>query len=86
MGRTASFLVNPRACCKTKLITDDDMIPETNRLNISVIGSGQAGLAFTTTSARAGHHVTLYKRADEIGEQFNMMRCILEKEEFNEAI
>ena len=64
MGRTESFLVNPRAFHETKLIIYVDMIPESDRLNIGVIGSGQAGLAFATTTARVGHHVTLYDRAE----------------------
>ena len=80
MGRIASCLVNPRACHETKLIIDEDMVPESDCLNIGVIVSGPAGLAFATTAARVGYRVTLYNRAEEIGGQFNMARRIPGKE------
>ena len=86
VGRTASCLVNPRACHETELIINEDMIPKYDRLNIGVIGSGPASLAFTTTSARVGHRVNLYDRSENIGGQFNMARRIPGNEEFNETI
>ena len=67
MGMTISYLVNHRSCHETELIVDEDMIPESDRLNISVIGSGTDGLAFATTTARVGHQFTQYNRANEIG-------------------
>ena len=59
------------------------MIPESDRLNIGVIGYGPAVLVFATTMARVVHRVTLYDRSKEIEGHFNMARHIPEKEEFN---
>jgi len=55
-------------------------------LNIGVVGSGPAGMAFASTAATIGHHVTLFDKADEIGGQFNMAKRIPGKEEFHETI
>lgn len=86
VGKTASCLVNPLACHETELSIQPDSVPRDKRLNIGVIGSGPAGLAFATTAATIGHHVTLYDEADEIGGQFNMAKRIPGKEEFHETI
>ena len=86
MSTTASCLVNTRAFHETELIIDEDMIPESDRLNIGVIGSGPAGLQFATMAERVGHRVTLYNRSKDIAGQFNMARRIPGKEEFNETI
>lgn len=86
VGKTASCLVNPLACHETELSIDADSVPENERLRIGVIGSGPAGLAFATTAATIGHHVTIYDKASEIGGQFNMAKRIPGKEEFHETI
>ena len=86
IGSTASYLVNPRACHKIDLIIDEDMIPESDWLNIGVICSGRVGLSLTTTAARVGHNVSPYNRAEEIKGQFNMERRIPGKEELNKMI
>jgi 2,4-dienoyl-CoA reductase (NADPH2) len=66
----ASCLVNPRAC----------------RKRVAVVGAGPAGLACATTAAEAGHAVTLFEAADEIGGQFNLAKRIPGKEEFAETL
>lgn len=86
VGRTASCLVNPRACHETELSIEPDSVHEDKRLNIGVIGSGPAGMAFANTAATIGHNVTLFDRADQIGGQFNMAKRIPGKEEFHETI
>lgn len=86
VGKTASCLVNPLACHETELSVTPNSVPEHERKNIGVIGSGPAGLAFATTAATIGHHVTLYDKASEIGGQFNMAKRIPGKEEFHETI
>ena len=86
VGSNVSCLVNPRACHKTELIIDEDMIPKSDRLNIGVICSGRVGLSLTTTAARVGHNVSPYNRAEEIKGQFNMERRIPGKEELNKMI
>ena len=73
-AKTASCLVNPRACHETELIIRE--LPENDRLNISVVGAGPAGCAFAITAAQMGHNVTLYDQADDIGGQFNMAKRI----------
>ena len=80
--KTASCLVNPRACHETELI-----ITQTNKKKtVCVIGAGPAGLAAATTAAQRGHAVTLVDAASEIGGQFNMAKQVPGKEEFNETL
>lgn len=86
VGKTASCLVNPRACHETELAIEEDSVPADRRLRIGVVGSGPAGMAFATTAAAVGHDVVLYDRAEEIGGQFNMAKRIPGKEEFHETI
>ncbi len=85
-AKTASCLVNPLACQETELSIQKDSVPPEERLNISVVGSGPAGLAFATTAATIGHNVTIYDKANTIGGQFNMAKRIPGKEEFHETI
>ncbi len=80
--RTASCLVNPRACHETELLIK----PATTIRSICVIGAGPAGLAAATTAAGRGHAVTLIDSASEIGGQFNMAKKVPGKEEFNETL
>ena len=37
------------------------------KLNIGVVGSGPAGMAFSHTAATIGHNVTLFDKSNEIG-------------------
>ncbi|MEJ8566617.1 NADPH-dependent 2,4-dienoyl-CoA reductase [Elongatibacter sediminis] len=80
--RTASCLVNPRACHETELRIEPVQI----RRRIAVVGAGPAGLACATTAAGRGHAVTLFEAAGEIGGQFNMAKRIPGKEEFHETL
>lgn len=80
--KTASCLVNPRACHETELV----MKPVVNKQKVCVVGAGPAGLAAATTAAERGHDVTLIDAADEIGGQFNMAKQVPGKEEFNETL
>jgi 2,4-dienoyl-CoA reductase (NADPH2) len=80
--RIASCLVNPRACHETKIVLKRAPRP----LRIAVVGAGPAGLACATTAAGAGHRVTLFDAASEIGGQFNLARRIPGKDEFAETL
>lgn len=80
--KTASCLVNPRACHETELLIE----PTANAKKIAIVGAGPAGLAAATTAAGRGHHVTLIDAADAIGGQFNMARLVPGKQEFNETL
>jgi 2,4-dienoyl-CoA reductase (NADPH2) len=82
LGRIASCLVNPRACHETEL----QYPPVQNKKKIAVIGSGPAGLSFSTTAAARGHDVTMFEQSDTIGGQLNLANQIPGKEEFNETI
>jgi 2,4-dienoyl-CoA reductase (NADPH2) len=84
VGKTASCLVNPRACHETEIHIHK--LPTDHCLNIGVIGSGPAGCAFAITAAQMGHTVTLFERANDIGGQFNMAKRIPGKEEFHETL
>jgi 2,4-dienoyl-CoA reductase (NADPH2) len=86
VGKTASCLVNPRACHETELSIVPDSVPLDERLNIGVVGTGPAGMSFAMTAATIGHEVTLFDKSTEIGGQFNMAKRIPGKEEFNETI
>ena len=81
-GKTATCLVNPRACHETKL----NYLPTLNPLTIAVVGAGPAGLACATVAAQRGHGVTLFEKSAEIGGQFNMAKRIPGKEEFFETL
>ncbi|WP_028080325.1 NADPH-dependent 2,4-dienoyl-CoA reductase [Solimonas soli] len=80
--KTASCLVNPRACHETEL----NYTPTTAKKRIAVVGAGPAGLAAATVAAERGHHVDLFDSASEIGGQFNMAKRIPGKEEFHETL
>ncbi|KAL7444992.1 hypothetical protein ACHAXM_011013 [Skeletonema potamos] len=86
IGKTASCLVNPRACHETEIDITPDSVRVDERLHIGVVGAGPAGMAFAHTAATIGHHVTLFDKLDEIGGQFNMAKRIPGKEEFHETI
>mmetsp|Transcript_26938 Transcript_26938/g.41264 ORF Transcript_26938/g.41264 Transcript_26938/m.41264 type:complete len:851 (-) Transcript_26938:201-2753(-) len=100
VGKTASCLVNPRACHELELsknalgggvITGQqedhlERLDPDQRLNIGVVGAGPAGCSFAMTAAQLGHHVTLYDKASEIGGQFNMAKRVPGKEEFYETL
>ena len=80
--KTASCLVNPRACHETELLIE----PAAKSKSVCVIGAGPAGLAAATTAAQRGHAVTLIDAASEIGGQFNIAKQVPGKEEFNETL
>ena len=86
MWRTLFCLVNPRACNKTKMIIEEDMIAKYYRLKICVIRSGPSGLELSTTAEFIGHCLTLYDKYENIRGQFNMARRIPEKGEFHETM
>ena len=81
-GKTASCLVNPRACHETEIVIQ----PTQQVKTIAVVGAGPAGLAAATTAASRGHKVALFDSASEIGGQFNIAKQIPGKEEFHETL
>jgi 2,4-dienoyl-CoA reductase (NADPH2) len=80
--KTASCLVNPRACHETLL----NYHPTLHKKRVAVIGAGPAGLAASTVLAERGHEAHLFDAAAEIGGQFNMAKRIPGKEEFHETL
>ncbi len=81
-NKTASCLVNPRACAETEL----NYVKTTWPKSIAVVGAGPAGLACATVAAGRGHQVTLFDAGSEIGGQFNLAKRIPGKEEFHETL
>ncbi|TGN18223.1 NADPH-dependent 2,4-dienoyl-CoA reductase [Leptospira idonii] len=82
VGKTASCLVNPRACHETELVIS----PTAKKKKIAVVGAGPGGMSCASTLAERGHEVYLYDAAKEIGGQLNIARRIPGKEEFKETI
>ncbi|NQZ87972.1 MAG: NADPH-dependent 2,4-dienoyl-CoA reductase [Saccharospirillaceae bacterium] len=82
LGEMASCLVNPRACFETEI----NIIPTKTVKKIAVVGAGPAGLSASTALAEAGHTVTLFDGAHEVGGQFNIAKQVPGKEEFAETI
>ncbi len=80
--KTASCLVNPRACHETLM----PILPTKTKKKIAVVGAGPAGLAAATTAAKRGHEVHLFEAGNEIGGQFNLAKRIPGKEEFHETL
>jgi 2,4-dienoyl-CoA reductase (NADPH2) len=80
--KTASCMVNPRACRETELVSLRAHRP----LTIAVVGAGPAGLAFAVEASKRGHHITLFEAEAEIGGQFNLAKRIPGKEEFSETL
>lgn len=82
VNKTASCMVNPRACNETQL-----NYPVTNNpKSIAVVGAGPAGLSFAATAAERGHKITLFEQSSELGGQFNLAKQIPGKEEFQHTI
>ncbi len=80
--KTASCLVNPRACHET--IRPFRKTGKWKR--IAVVGAGPAGLACAVTAATRGHEVTLFEASPEIGGQFRLAQEIPGKDEFRETL
>ena len=84
-SKTASCLVNPRACHETTLVVKP-LAASIPKQRVAVIGAGPAGLACATTAAERGHNVTLFEKDNFIGGQFNMAKKVPGKEEFHETL
>lgn len=82
VNKTASCLVNPRACHETRLIYEAVDKPK----KIAVVGAGPAGLAFAAVAAERGHQVSLFEQSPFIGGQFNIAKQIPGKEEFQHTV
>ncbi|MFD7256129.1 FAD-dependent oxidoreductase [Streptomyces sp. NPDC059874] len=81
-GKTASCLVNPRACHETELV----LSPTKLKKRVAVVGAGPAGLACAVSAAGRGHAVTLFEASGHIGGQLDIARRVPGKEEFEETI
>ena len=82
VNKTASCLVNPRACHETSLVYETVDQPK----KIAVVGAGPAGLAFAVVAAERGHQITLFEKSKVLGGQFNLAKQIPGKEEFQHTL
>ncbi len=80
-GKTASCLVNPKACYETDFLTTPKRLK-----SFGVIGAGPSGLSFAIEAAELGHSVTIFERDSSIGGQFNLAKEIPGKREFKETL
>ncbi len=81
-NRTATCLVNPRACRETEFDEGPAQAPR----RIAVVGAGAGGLAAAAEAGRRGHKVTLFEASDRIGGQINLARMVPGKVEFDEML
>ena len=81
-GKISSCLVNPRSGFETELVISQTTAPKT----VAVVGAGPAGMSAAMTAAQAGHKVTLFDQASEVGGQLNLAKQVPGKEEFHETI
>ncbi len=82
VNKTASCLVNPRACHETELVYQAATQPK----RLAVVGAGPAGLAFAAVAAERGHQVSLFEKSAFLGGQFNLAKAIPGKEEYQHTI
>ena len=81
-NKTASCLVNPRACHETMLV----LAPTRSKRSVAVVGAGPAGLAAAVSAAERGFAVTLFEKAPQIGGQFRLAMAVPGKEDFAETL
>jgi len=81
-NRTASCLVNPRACHETSLVLG----PTRRTARVAVVGAGPAGLAAAVSAAECGFPTTLFEADPEIGGQFRLAMAVPGKEDFADTL
>jgi 2,4-dienoyl-CoA reductase (NADPH2) len=81
-NRSATCLVNPRACRETTLVLG----PTKRAATVAVVGAGPAGLAAAVSAAERGFAVTLFERSEELGGQFRLAMRVPGKEDFRETL
>ena len=82
VNKTASCLVNPRACHETELVLG----PVRTRTRLAVVGAGPAGLAAAVSAAERGVAVTLFEQRAELGGQFRLAMAVPGKEDFADTL
>lgn len=82
LKRTASCMLNPRACHETSLVYEATSKPKW----LAVVGAGPAGMAFAKVAAERGHRVTIFEKSAQLGGQFNLARRIPGKTDYQYSI
>jgi len=84
-GKSASCLVNPRACEESKW-SDASIQASPNGQKVAVVGGGPAGMSCASELASLGFEVSLFEQSHELGGQFNVAKLIPGKNEFQATI
>lgn len=82
--KTASCLVNPKACEEKKWRTE--AAPTIRQLHVAVVGSGVAGLNAALVLLKKGHKVSVFEKSSQVGGQFTLAARVPGKKDYQKSL